>query len=70
MNCPARLSSNWATIPHDLLAIFFGFGEDAVEGGTTYYFDDVYFGEAPVTNNVEAARGLQHHHVPEPCRPE
>ena len=40
--------------PHNLLAIFFGFGEDAVEGGTTYYFDDVYFGEAPVTNNVEA----------------
>ena len=40
--------------PHNLLAIFFGFGEDAVEGGTTYYFDDVYFGEAPVTNGVEA----------------
>ena len=40
--------------PHNLLAIFFGFGEDAVEGGATYYFDDVYFGEAPVTNGVEA----------------
>lgn len=40
--------------PHNLLAIFFGFGDEGVEGGTTYYFDDVYFGEAPVINNVEA----------------
>ena len=34
--------------PHHLLVIFFGFGDDGVEGGTTYYFDDVYFGQAPV----------------------
>ncbi len=34
--------------PHYLLVIFFGFGDEGVEGGTTYYFDDVYFGEAPV----------------------
>jgi len=40
--------------PYDLLVIFFGFGDEGVEGGTTYYFDDVYFGEAPVVNSVEA----------------
>lgn len=41
--------------PYDLLVIFFGFGDEGVEGGTTYYFDDVYFGEAPVVNSIEAA---------------
>ena len=34
--------------PHHLLVIFFGFGDEGVEGGTTYYFDNVYFGEGPV----------------------
>ncbi|MCH1576391.1 MAG: T9SS type A sorting domain-containing protein, partial [Flavobacteriales bacterium] len=40
--------------PYDLLVIFFGFGDEGVEGGTTYYFDDVYFGQAPATNVTEA----------------
>ena len=35
--------------PHHLLVIFFGYGEDAVPGGETFYFDDVFFGQAPVT---------------------
>ena len=40
--------------PYDLLVIFFGFGDEGVEGGTTYYFDDVYFGQAPATSVTEA----------------
>lgn len=40
--------------PHQLLAIFFGFGEEGVEGGTTYYFDNVYFGEGPVVGIDDA----------------
>lgn len=43
--------------PHHLLVIFFGFGDEGVEGGTTYYFDNVYFGEGPVVglDQMEAA---------------
>ena len=41
--------------PHHLLVIFFGFGDEGVEGGTTYYFDNVYFGEGPVVDVEEAA---------------
>ena len=41
--------------PHHLLVIFFGFGEEGVEGGTTYYFDNVYFGEGPVVGVEDVA---------------
>jgi len=35
-------------LQYNLLVIFFGFGDEGVEGGTTYYFDNVYFGDGPV----------------------
>ena len=40
--------------PHHLLVIFFGFGDEGVEGGTTYYFDNVYFGQGPAVGIEDA----------------
>ena len=68
MSCPAGLSSR-STIPYDLLVIFFGFGDEGVEGGTTYYFDDVYFGEAPCGQQRGGSRSASKRHgVPQPCQ--
>ncbi len=53
--------------PYDLLAIFFGFGEPGVEGGTTYYFDDVYFGQQPAVS-VEAPTAANWTCYPNPLR--
>jgi hypothetical protein len=52
-------------IPYQLLVVFFGFGDEGVEGGTTYYFDDVYFGDAPITG-VEAQSAVQPALFPNP----
>ena len=40
--------------PHHLLVIFFGFGDEGVAGGTTYYFDNVYFGQGPAVGIEDA----------------
>ncbi len=53
--------------PHQLLVIFFGFGDEGVEGGTTYYFDNVYFGQGPVVG-VEDAQVAAPALYPNPLR--
>lgn len=53
--------------PYDLLVIFFGFGEPGVEGGATYYFDDVYFGQQPAVG-VETPAAADWICYPNPLR--